>query len=62
MTNPEYLFDKYEEDAEFMLGNINRLRVKASRWREVAELLMSRDPRENGLGRRMYAMLKDAEA
>ena len=62
MSNPEYLFDKYEEDAEHMLKNINRLRVKASRWREVADLLMSRDPTENGLGRRMYAALTDAES
>lgn len=62
MTNNEYLFDKYEEDAESMLKNIHRLRVNAKRWREVADLLMSRDPSENGLGRRMYAALTDAES
>jgi hypothetical protein len=61
MSNPEYLFDKYEEDAEFMLGKMKQLRVSAARWREVADLLMSRDPSENGLGRRMYAALTDAE-
>lgn len=62
MSNPEYLFDKYEEDADSMLKNINRLRVRASRWREVADLLMSRNPTDNGLGRRMYAALTDAES
>jgi hypothetical protein len=62
MINPEYQFDKYEEEADRMLTTINRLKVTSSRWREVAMLLMSNDPREVGLGRRMYAALTDAES
>ena len=53
--NNEYFFDKYEEDAESMMMNVVRLRKRAAAWREIAELLMSRDERDNGLGRRKYA-------
>lgn len=59
--NNEYLFDKYEEDAQHMLAHVSKLRADVRRWREIADLLMSRDASENGLGRRMYAALTDAE-
>jgi len=59
--NKEYLFDRYEEDAEHMMRDVERLRRTADRWREIADLLMSRNPSDNGLGRRMYAIFAGDE-
>jgi len=52
--NNEYLFDKYEENADHMMRSISTLRAKAMRWKEIAELLMSDNPTEVGKGRRLY--------
>jgi hypothetical protein len=59
--NNEYLFDKYEEDADFMMRNIGALKSKVMRWKEIAELLMSDNPAEVGKGRRLYYSYTEGE-
>lgn len=61
MFNADYVFDRYEEDAEHLLNALKKARTDARRWREIAELLMSRNMAEVGVGRRMFAALQESE-
>lgn len=55
--NPEYMYDKYEDDIDHLLAKIRRLQVEVVRWRDIADLLMSNHPSQIGLGRRLYAAI-----
>lgn len=54
MTNPEYLFDKYEEEAQALRNKIQALKGSVGAWKYIANLLMSDDPAEREFGKSIY--------